>query len=120
MAAPAADPAPARAKRLFCPGAVRHTRTARRHPPAPAAGPLVTSDAHARLVAAIAAALAGAGCNVGRLTTRNLMPVTPKSSWGWVKALLHSIYDQPDATSVHAQFDRVVDALAEKLPAVTD
>ncbi len=40
----------------------------------------------------------------------NLMPATPKSSWGWVKALLHSIYDQPDAASVHAQFDRVVDA----------
>ena len=33
-------------------------------------------------------------------------------------ALLHSVYDQPDATSVHAQFDRVVDALAGKLPAV--
>ena len=27
----------------------------------------------------------------------NLMPATPGSSWGWVKALLHSIYDQPDA-----------------------
>jgi hypothetical protein len=28
--------------------------------------------------------------------------------------------DQPDADAVHAQFDRVVDALAEKLPAVAD
>jgi putative transposase len=46
------------------------------------------------------------------------MSVTPKTSWPWVKALLHSIYDQPDAASVHAQFDRVVDALTEKLPAV--
>jgi transposase-like protein len=46
------------------------------------------------------------------------MSATPKSTWGWVKALLHSIYDQPDATSVHAQFDRVIEALAEKLPAV--
>ena len=45
------------------------------------------------------------------------MSLTPKSSWGWVKALLHSIYDQPDAEAVHAQFDRVLDALAEKLPA---
>jgi transposase-like protein len=35
-------------------------------------------------------------------------------------ALLHSIYDQPDAEAVHAQLDRVVDALAEKLPAVAD
>ena len=35
-------------------------------------------------------------------------------------ALLHSVYDQPDATSVHAQFDRVVDALAGKLPVVAE
>ena len=48
------------------------------------------------------------------------MGVTPKSSWGWVKALLHSVYDQPDAASVHAQFDRVLDALHGKLPAVAD
>src|ERR671912_687389 len=48
----------------------------------------------------------------------NLMQVTPKSSWGWVKALLHSVYDQPDADAVHAQFDRIVDALADKLPRV--
>ena len=44
----------------------------------------------------------------------------PKSSWGWVKALLHSVYDQPDAEAVHAQFDRVVEALAEKLPKVAE
>ncbi len=48
------------------------------------------------------------------------MSVTPKSSWGWVKALLHSVYDQPDAEAVHAQFDRVVDALTEKLPTVAE
>ena len=34
--------------------------------------------------------------------------------------MLHSIYDQPDAKSVHAQFDRVIDTLAEKLPAVAE
>ena len=48
----------------------------------------------------------------------NLMAVTPKSAWGWVRALLHSVYDQPDAASVHAQFARVLDALEEKLPQV--
>jgi putative transposase len=48
------------------------------------------------------------------------MAITPKSSWGWVKALLHSVYDQPDAAAVHAQFDRIVDTLAGKLPAVAD
>jgi transposase-like protein len=36
------------------------------------------------------------------------------------KALLHSVYDQADAASVHAQFDRVADALAEKLPRVAE
>jgi putative transposase len=48
----------------------------------------------------------------------NLMSVTPKSAWGWVRALLHSVYDQPDAASVHAQFARVLDALEEKPPQV--
>jgi transposase-like protein len=28
------------------------------------------------------------------------MSATPKSSWPWAKALLHSIYDQPDAEAV--------------------
>ncbi len=80
---------------------------------------LVTSDAHRGLVAAIAATLPGAGWQRCRTHyAANLMSVTPKSSWGWVKALLHSIYDQPDADAVHPQFDRVVDALAEKLPVV--
>jgi putative transposase len=48
------------------------------------------------------------------------MTVCPKASWGWVKALLHSVNDQPDAASVHAQFDRIVDAIADKLPPVAD
>jgi transposase-like protein len=82
---------------------------------------LVTSDAHAGLVAAIAATLPGGTWQRCRTHyAANLMSATPKSSWGWVKALLHSIYDQPDAEAVHAQFDRVVDALTEKLPDVAD
>src|SRR4051812_42877163 len=48
------------------------------------------------------------------------MAATPKASWPWVRALLHSVYDQPDAASVHAQFDRVLDALANKLPPVAE
>jgi transposase-like protein len=80
---------------------------------------LVTSDAHAGLVAAIGATLPGASWQRCRTHyAANLMAVTPKTSWGWVKALLHSIYDQPDADAVNGQFDRVVDALTEKLPAV--
>ena len=48
------------------------------------------------------------------------MSVTPKSSWPWVRTLLHSIFDQPDAESVVAQYDRVLDALADKLRRRTD
>lgn len=80
---------------------------------------LVTSDAHAGLVAAIGATLPGATWQRCRTHyAANLMSATPKSSWPWVKTLLHSVYDQPDADSVHAQFDRVLNALEEKLPLV--
>jgi transposase-like protein len=48
------------------------------------------------------------------------MSATPKASWPWVKTLLHSVYDQPDAASVHAQYDRLIDAIAGKLPKVAD
>jgi hypothetical protein len=44
------------------------------------------------------------------------MSATPKSSWPWVRALLHSVYDQPDAASVGAQFDRVLDAVPTSCP----
>src|SRR3954468_6100091 len=71
---------------------------------------LVTSDAHCGLVAAMTATLDGASWQRCRTHyAANLMSATPKSSWGWVKAMLHSIYDQPDVKSVHAQFDRVID-----------
>jgi transposase-like protein len=46
------------------------------------------------------------------------MAATPKSAWGWVRALLHSVYDQPDADAVRAQFDRILDSLGGKLPQV--
>jgi len=82
---------------------------------------LVTSDAHAGLVAAIGATVAGASWQRCRTHyAANLMSATPKASWPWVKTLLHSVYDQPDADSVHAQFDRLVETVAEKLPKVAD
>lgn len=82
---------------------------------------LVTSDAHAGLKAAIAATLPGAAWQRCRTHyAANLMATTPKASWPWVKTLLHSIYDQPDAQEVHAQFDRVVEALDHKHPKVAD
>ncbi|BDE14621.1 transposase for insertion sequence element IS1081 [Mycobacterium sp. 20KCMC460] len=82
---------------------------------------LVTSDAHAGLLSAIGATLPGASwqrCRTHYAT--NLMAITPKSSWPWVKTLLHSVFDQPDATSVAAQYDRIIDALSDKLPKVAD
>jgi putative transposase len=82
---------------------------------------LVTSDAHAGLVEAIGATLPGASWQRCRTHyAANLQAITPKSAWGWVKALLHSIYDQPDADAVHAQFDRVLDTLAQKLPQIAE
>ena len=82
---------------------------------------LVTSDAHRGLVEAIGATLPGATWQRCRTHyAANLMAATPKASWPWVKTLLHSVYDQPDAASVHAQFDRLIDTVADKLPAVAD
>jgi len=82
---------------------------------------LVTSDAHAGLVAAIGATLPGATWQRCRTHyAANLMSACPKSSWPAVKAMLHSVYDQPDAASVHAQYDKLLDTVAAKLPEVAE
>ncbi|WP_261571106.1 IS256 family transposase [Frankia gtarii] len=78
---------------------------------------LVTSDAHRGLVAAIGSTLPGASwqrCRTHYL--RDLLTFTPKSSQPWVATLVRTIFEQADAKEVTVQFDRVVDALAEKLP----
>ncbi|RWU84083.1 IS256 family transposase [Janibacter hoylei PVAS-1] len=80
---------------------------------------LVTSDAHKGLVEAIAANLPGASWQRCRTHyAANLMSVTPKSMWPAVKAMLHSVYDQPDKDAVQAQFDRLLDYVDGKLPEV--
>ena len=80
---------------------------------------MVTSDAHAGLVAAIGATLPGASWQRCRTHYAvNLMSITPKAQWLWVKAMLHSIYDQPDRKGVEEQYDRMLDALSDKLPKV--
>jgi transposase-like protein len=83
---------------------------------------LVTSDAHAGLIEAIAATLPGASWQRCRTHyAANLMAVCPKAAWPGVKAMLHSVYDQPDATAVHAQFDKLLDSeLVTSLPAVSE
>lgn len=80
---------------------------------------LVTSDAHAGLVASIGATLPGASWQRCRTHYAvNLMSITPKTQWPWVKTMLHSIYDQPDRKGVEEQYDRMLDALSGKLPKV--
>ncbi|MGH3266898.1 MAG: IS256 family transposase, partial [Trebonia sp.] len=87
----------------------------------PAGVRLVTSDAHAGLVEAIAANLPSATWQRCRTHyAANLMSVCPKSAWGGVKAMLHSVYDQPDAKAVHAQFDKLLDTVTGPLPAVAE
>ena len=78
---------------------------------------LVTSDAHQGLVGAIGATLSGASwqrCRTHYL--RDLLGKVAKSTQPWVATLVRTIFDQPDAGSVAAQFDRVVQALEKKLP----
>jgi transposase-like protein len=82
---------------------------------------LVTSDAHAGLVAAIQATLPGASwqrCRTHYL--RDLLTKVSKTSQPWVATLVRTIFDQPDAAEVAAQFDRVVAALDGKLPAAAE
>ncbi len=43
-----------------------------------------------------------------------------KASQPWVATLVRTIFDQPDATEVAAQFDRVVAALQAKLPTAAE
>ena len=82
---------------------------------------LIISDAHRGLVSAIGAALPGAQwqrCRTHYL--RNLLAKVPKSAQPWVATLVRTIFDQPDATAVHAQFDRVLDSISEKFPAAAE
>ena len=82
---------------------------------------LITSDAHSGLVEAMRANFPGTSWQRCRTHyAANLMSVTPKSMWPAVKAMLHSVYDQPDGASVEAQFDRLLDYVEDKLPDVFD
>lgn len=78
---------------------------------------LVISDAHHGLVDAIAATLPGAAwqrCRTHYL--RNLLTKVPKSAQPWVATMVRTIFDQPDAASVQAQYARVVEAIEARFP----
>lgn len=82
---------------------------------------LVISDAHPGLVDAIASTLPGASwqrCRTHYL--RNLLTQVPKTAQPWVATLVRTIFDQPDAEQVHAQSDRVVEALTDQFPAAAE
>jgi putative transposase len=51
---------------------------------------------------------------------RDLLTKVAKTSQPWVATLVRTIFGQPDTAEVHAQFDRVVAALEEKLPAAAE
>jgi putative transposase len=82
---------------------------------------LVTSDAHAGLVAAIQATLPGTSwqrCRTHYL--RDLLTKVSKTSQPWVATLVRTISGQPDAAEAAAQSGRVVAALDGKLPAAAE
>jgi putative transposase len=79
---------------------------------------MVTSDDHAGLVNAIAAVLPGAAWQRCRTHYhRNLLTRVPKTAQPWVSTLVRTIFEQPDAASVHTQHAQVTGALQAKLPA---
>ena len=82
---------------------------------------LVISDAHPGLVDAISSTLQGASwqrCRTHFL--RNLLGKVPTSAGPFVATLVRSIFAQPDAEAVSAQFARVLDQLAERFPAAAE
>ncbi|MDN5757428.1 MAG: IS256 family transposase [Tomitella sp.] len=80
---------------------------------------LITSDAHAGLVEAAGAVFGDAQWQRCRTHyAANLMSVCPKSQWPGVKALLHSVYTQPDAQAVRAQYQHMLDTIEDHLPTV--
>ena len=82
---------------------------------------LIVSDAHPGLVDAIASTLPGASwqrCRTHFL--RNLLTRVPKSAGPFVATLVRSIFAQPDAAAVHAQFARVTEQLYERFPAAAE
>jgi transposase-like protein len=82
---------------------------------------LVVSDAHEGLKNAIGAVLTGASWQRCRThAMRNLLTRVPKAAQAMVATLVRTIFTQPDATQVKAQFNRVVDQLQSQFPATAE
>ena len=73
---------------------------------------LVISDAHCGIKDAIAAVLPGAAWQRCRTHfMRNVLSKVPKSAQSLVAGLVRSVFSQPDAESVRAQYERVIEQL---------
>jgi len=82
---------------------------------------LVVSDAHEGLKNAIAAVLSGASWQRCRThAMRNLLTRVPKAAQAMVATLVRTVFAQPDATQVRAQFLRVIDQLQNQFPATAE
>jgi putative transposase len=82
---------------------------------------LVISDAHQGLVNSIEAVLLGASwqrCRVHFM--RNVLAKIPKASGEMVAAAIRTVFAQPDAAHVEAQFDEITTMLARQFPVVAD
>jgi putative transposase len=80
---------------------------------------LVVSDHHVGLKRAIARCFVGAGwqrCRVHFM--RNALAKVPRADAEMVAAAVRTIFAQPSAEAVHAQFDRIVATLEPRFPAV--
>jgi putative transposase len=80
---------------------------------------LVISDAHEGLVSAAEAVMIGAAwqrCRVHFM--RNVLAKIPKANAEMVAAAIRTIFSQPDAAHVHAQFDEITAMLEAKFPVV--
>jgi putative transposase len=79
---------------------------------------LVTSDAHPGLVDAIQAVLPGASWQRCRTHfMRNLLTRVPRAMQRAVATSVRTIFDQPDADTVHEQYQRVLAQLEDRFPA---
>ena len=75
---------------------------------------LVISDAHEGLKEAVGATLHGASWQRCRTHfMRNLLTRVPRAAQSLVASLVRTIFQQPDAGSVWAQHQRVVEQLEE-------
>ena len=82
---------------------------------------LVTSDAHSGLVNALRATLRSASWQRCRTHfMRNLLTKVPKKAQSFVATTVRTIFQQPDATEVGTQFDRVVAQLEGRFREVAE